>query len=30
MKATLEFPQVPEINKHCEKCMYLDTGKKFI
>jgi CRISPR/Cas system-associated exonuclease Cas4 (RecB family) len=30
MKATLESPKVPEINKYCEKCMYLDTGKKFI
>ena len=30
MKATLESPNVPEINKHCEKCMYLDTGKNFI
>ncbi len=30
MKATLESPNVPEINKHCEKCMYLDAGKNFI
>jgi predicted RecB family nuclease len=30
MKATLESPNVPEINKYCEKCMYLDTGKNFI
>jgi hypothetical protein len=30
MKTTLEAPKVPEINKHCEKCMYLDTGKNFI
>jgi hypothetical protein len=30
MKATLEAPKIPEINKYCEKCLYLDTGKKFI
>jgi len=30
MKATLESPNVPEINKYCEKCLYLDTGKNFI
>ena len=30
MKSTLESPGVPEINKYCEKCLYLDTGKKFI
>ena len=30
MKKTLESPEVPEINKHCEKCMYLETGKNFI
>ena len=22
--------EVPEINKYCEKCMYLYTGKQFI
>jgi hypothetical protein len=26
----LEAPKVPEINKYCEKCLYLDTGKNFI
>ena len=30
MKKTLESPEVPQINKFCEKCLYLDTGKKFI
>jgi len=30
MKATLESSKVPDINKYCEKCMYLETGKKFI
>jgi len=30
MKTILESPKVPEINKHCEKCMYLETGKTFI
>jgi hypothetical protein len=30
MKKTLESKDVPEINKYCEKCLYLDTGKKFI
>ena len=30
MKKTLESKDVPEINKFCEKCLYLDTGKKFI
>ena len=30
MKKTLESKNVPEINKFCEKCLYLDTGKKFI
>jgi len=29
-KETLETKDVPEINKYCEKCLYLDTGKKFI
>ena len=30
MKKTLESKDVPEINKFCEKCLYLDTGKGFI
>ena len=30
MKKTLELDSVPEINKSCEKCMYLNTGKDFI
>jgi hypothetical protein len=30
MKKTLELKDVPEINKYCEKCMYLNTGKLFI
>jgi len=30
MKKTLESKEVPEINKYCEKCMYLNTGKQFI
>jgi hypothetical protein len=30
MKKTLESEDVPEINKFCEKCLYLDTGKNFI
>ena len=30
MKKTLELESIPEINKSCEKCMYLDTGKGFI
>ncbi len=30
MKKTLEAKDVPEINKFCEKCLYLDTGKQFI
>ena len=30
MKKTLELKEVPEINKYCEKCMYLHTGKQFI
>jgi hypothetical protein len=30
MKAIMESSDVPEINKYCEKCLYLDTGKKFI
>ena len=30
MKKTLESKDVPEINKFCEKCLYLETGKQFI
>jgi CRISPR/Cas system-associated exonuclease Cas4 (RecB family) len=30
MKSILDSPDVPEINKYCEKCMYLDAGKNFI
>ena len=30
MKKVLESTSVPEINKNCEKCMYLETGKQFI
>jgi len=30
MKKTLESKSVPEINKFCEKCMYLYSGKQFI
>ena len=30
MKKTLELDNVPEINKSCEKCMYINTGKDFI
>ena len=30
MKKTLDSDTVPEINKSCEKCMYLSTGKSFI
>jgi len=30
MKNILEAKDVPKINKFCEKCMYLDTGKQFI
>ena len=30
MKKTLDSDTVPEINKSCEKCMYLSTGKDFI
>ena len=29
MKSLLESDQTPEINKSCEKCAYLDGGKKF-
>jgi len=30
MKKTLESKDVPEINKSCEKCMFLEAGKTFI
>ena len=30
MKQTLDSENVPEINKNCEKCMYLNAGKDFI
>jgi hypothetical protein len=30
MKKTLEAKDVPEINKFCEKCLFLDTGKQFV
>jgi hypothetical protein len=30
MKKTLESKDIPEINKFCEKCLYLDAGKNFI
>ena len=30
MKKTLELDSVPEINKSCEKCMYINAGKNFI
>jgi len=30
MKETLDSQKVPEINKNCEKCMYLNAGKDFI
>ena len=30
MKKTLDSENVPEINKSCENCMYLNTGKDFI
>ena len=30
MKETLDSEIVPEINKSCEKCMYLNAGKDFI
>ena len=30
MKQTLDSENVPEINKSCEKCMYLNAGKDFI
>jgi len=30
MKSVLESKDIPLINKSCEKCMYLEAGKKFI
>jgi hypothetical protein len=30
MKKTLEAKDVPDLNKYCEKCLYLDTGKQFV
>jgi len=30
MKQTLDSVNVPEINKSCEKCMYLKAGKEFL
>ena len=30
MKQTLDSENVPEINKSCEKCMYLNAGKDLI
>ncbi len=30
MKQTLDSLDIPEINKSCEKCMYLHAGKNFI
>jgi hypothetical protein len=30
MKKTLESKNIPEINRLCEKCMFLDTGKQFL
>ena len=30
MKSVLESKNIPPINKSCEKCMYLEAGKKFI
>ena len=30
MKKVLESTSVPEINKNCEKCMYLNAGKELI
>ena len=30
MKKTLELDSVPEINKSCEQCMYLDAGKRLV
>ena len=30
MKKTLELDSVPEINKSCEQCMYLDASKRLV
>ena len=30
MKKVLDANDVPQINKNCEKCMFLETGKNFI
>ena len=30
MKETLDSTKVPEINKSCEKCMFLNAGKDLI
>ena len=30
MKKVLDAKEVPQINKNCEKCMFLETGKSFI
>jgi hypothetical protein len=30
MKKVLEATEVPDLNKTCEKCMFLATGKDFI
>jgi ABC-type polysaccharide/polyol phosphate transport system ATPase subunit len=30
MKVVLESDDIPVLNKSCEKCMYLDAGKKLI
>ena len=30
MKKTLDSETVPEINKYCERCMFLNAGKEFI
>jgi len=30
MKKTLVSKDVPELNKYCEKCTYLNTGKQLI
>jgi hypothetical protein len=29
MKKTLELKDVPDLNKYCEKCMFLNMGKQF-
>ena len=30
MKKTLDLDNVPEINKSCEQCMYLDASKRLV